>query len=94
MSKKNPHWGSTLDDFLHEEGIRDEARGEAAARVIAWQLQQEMKKQGITKSSMAERMNTSRMQLDRILNGKANTTIESLQRVASLVGRQLRIELV
>ena len=27
MSKKrNPHWGSTLDEFLDEEGIREAAR--------------------------------------------------------------------
>jgi hypothetical protein len=38
MNKKNPHWGSTLDDFLREEGVRDATRAEAIARVVAWQL--------------------------------------------------------
>jgi hypothetical protein len=41
MSKKNPHWWSTLDDFLREEGIRDAARAEAVIRVLAWQLSRE-----------------------------------------------------
>ena len=50
MSKKNPHWGSTLDDFLAEDGIREAARTEAATRVVAWQLSQEMERQGITKA--------------------------------------------
>jgi hypothetical protein len=94
MSKNNPHWGSTLDDFLNEEGIRDAARSEAVTRVVAWQIAEEMKKRGITKTRMAELMNTSRAQLDRILTARGNVTIESLQRAASLVGRELRLELV
>ena len=63
-------------------------------RVVAWQLQQEMDRQGITKAELAERMHTSRAQLDRILKAKGNITIESLQRAAALVGRELRLELV
>ncbi len=94
MSKKNPHWGSTLDDFLHEEGIYDAAKAEAIMRVITWQLAEEMRKQGITKTQMAERLHTSRAQVDRILKAKGNVTIETLQRAAALVGRELRLELV
>ena len=94
MKKKNPHWGSTLDDFLAEEGIRETAKAEALTRVIAWQLSREMKRQGITKAIPAERMHTSRAQVDRILKAKGNITVESLQRAAALVGRELRLELV
>lgn len=94
MSKKNPHWGSTLDDFLHEEGIYDAAKAEAVMRVIVWQIAEEMRKQGISKTQLAERMKTSRAQVDRILKAKGNVTIESLQRAAALVGRELRLELV
>jgi antitoxin HicB len=93
-SKKNSHWGSTLDDFLREEGIRETARTEAVTRVVAWQLGEEMKRQGVSKARLAEMMNTSRTQVDRILNAKGNVTIETLQRAAKLVGRQLRLELV
>jgi antitoxin HicB len=94
MKRKNPHWGSTLDDFLNEESIREAAKAEAVTRVVAWQLAKEMKKQGITKALLAERMKTSRAQIDRILNAKGNVTIETLQRAAALVGRELRLELV
>ncbi len=94
MSKKNPHWGSTLDKFLTEEGIREVARTEAATRVVAWQLSQEMERQGMSKAKLAELMHTSRNQIDRILNAKGNVTIETLQRAASFVGRELRLELV
>jgi antitoxin HicB len=92
--RKNPHWGSTLDDFLHEEGIRDVARAEAVTCVVAWQLAQEMERQGISKARLAELMHTSRAQVDRILKARGNVTIETLQRAASLVGRELRLELV
>ena len=94
MSEKNKHWGSTLDDFLHEEGIYEAAKAEAVTRVISWQIAEEMRKQGITKTQMAEQMHTSRAQVDRILKAKGNVTIETLQRAAALVGRELRIELV
>jgi antitoxin HicB len=94
MTKKNPHWGTTLDEFLTEDGIREAAKAEAVTRVVAWQLSKEMKRQGITKAALAVDMKTSRAQVDRILNGKGNVTIETLQRAAALVGRQLRLELV
>ena len=93
-SKKNPHWGSTLDGFLDEEGIRETAKAQAVTRVVAWQLSEEMKRQGMSKARLAEMMNTSRAQIDRILSAKGNVTIETLQRAAKLVGRQLRLELV
>ena len=94
MKKKNPHWGSTLEDFLDDEGIREAAKAEAITRVVAWQLSKEMERQGISKSRLAEMMHTSRAQVDRILNAKGNVTIETLQRAAALVGRELRLELV
>jgi antitoxin HicB len=94
MSKKNPHWGTTLDAFLAAEGIREAAKAEAVTRVVAWQLGREMERQGITKAKLAELMHTSRAQVDRILKAKGNITIESLQRAAALVGRELRLELV
>ncbi len=45
MTKTNPHWSETLDDFLRKDGIHADARAEAVARVVAWQLAQEMKRQ-------------------------------------------------
>ncbi len=92
---RNPHLGSTLDDFLREEGIYEEVTTAAIKKVIAWQLGEEMKNKRITKKRLAELMHTSRAQIDRILDpDKGNVTIETLQRAASLLGRQLRLELV
>ena len=90
--RKNPHWGSTLDDFLRGAGIRDAARAEAATRVIARQLGQEMERQGISKARLAELMHTSRAQVDRILKAQGNVTIATLQRAAARVGREPRLE--
>jgi antitoxin component HigA of HigAB toxin-antitoxin module len=94
MTLLNPHWGTSVDSFLAEEGIQESAKAEAITRVIAWQLSQEMERQGITKATLAERMHTSRAQVDRILNARGNVTIETLQRAAALLGRQLRLELI
>lgn len=35
--------GSTLDEFLAEEGVLEEATGQAVKEVLAWQIEQEMK---------------------------------------------------
>src|SRR5205807_1717820 len=93
--KKNPHIGSSFDSWLDETGIREEVTVAAIKAVIARQLADEMKRKKLTKKRMAELMNTSRAQLDRLLDpDKGNTTIESLQRAAKIVGRELRMELV
>ena len=88
----NPCWGSTLDDFLKEEGIYEEAKTQVAKEMIAWQIAQAMKKKGLTKKRMAELMQTSRTQIGRLLNRKDHNV--TLEKAAAVVGRQLRLELV
>jgi DNA-binding Xre family transcriptional regulator len=93
--KKKTHWGSTLDDFLKEEGIYEEAKTQVAKEMIAWQIEQAMRKKGLTKKRMAELMETSRTQIDRLLNPKDhNVTLATLEKAAAIVGRRLRLELV
>ena len=92
--KKHPNVGSSLEDFLREEGLTDTATAIAVKRVIAWQLKEAMSKHRLTKTAMAARMETTRAQLDRVLNPRdGNVTIETLQRAASAVGKKLRLEL-
>jgi antitoxin HicB len=91
----NKHRGPTLNAFLEEEGLKDELSAIVGKERIAFQLQQAMKKKRITKVKLAELMDTSRTQVDRILDPTSgNVTIETLQRVARIVGRELRVELV
>ncbi|PTR10785.1 helix-turn-helix protein [Nitrosospira sp. Nsp5] len=88
------HIGSTLNDFLEEEGILEEVQTRAIKEVIAWQLVEAMKAQSLTKSRMATLLRTSRSQVDRLLNPASDVTLSSLQRAATLVGRKIQIELV
>jgi antitoxin HicB len=93
MKKKNI--GSSLDDFLAEEGILEEAAARAQKKALAWQLDQAMKKQGLNKSEMARRMKTSRTQLDRLLDPSHTTVkLETIQRAAVILGKNLNIDLV
>ncbi len=92
MSKK--HMGSSIDDFLKEEGIFEETQAQAIKEVIAWQLAEAMKKKKISKNKMAILLKTSRTQVDRLLDPKNDITLSSLQRAAAVVGRRVMIELV
>jgi len=95
MKKRNKHIGSSLDDFLKEEGVLEETRTVALKETLAWQVQQAMDKDNITKVEMAKRMNTSRAALDRLLDpGNASVTLQTLSRAARAIGRDLRIELI
>ncbi len=92
MSKK--HMGSSIDDFLKEEGVFEEAQAQAIKEVIAWKLAEAMKERKISKARMATLLKTSRTQVDRLLDPKNDITLSSLQRAAAIVGRRVMIELV
>ena len=86
--------GQTFDDFLKEQGTYEETTEQAVKRVLAFQLSEAMKMQGISKAEMARRLHTSRSQLDRLLDpGHDGVTVGILARAARAVGRELRLEL-
>jgi antitoxin HicB len=90
----NPYIGSNFDDFLEEEGIRADVESVAVKRVIAYQIAQLMEKQGLSKSEMARRMNTSRSSLNRLLDPENESiTLQTMERAAQALGKRLRIEL-
>lgn len=92
--KNNPHRGSSLDAFLEEEGILDDATAKAIKKVLSWQFEQAMKKEGITKATLARRMKTSRAQLDRLLDPEnQSVTLRTLTRAAETLGKRVHIEL-
>jgi antitoxin HicB len=92
--QESVHTGSTFDDFLEEEGTRNEVEGAAIKRVLAWQFTQEMEKQKKTKQGMAKELKTSRSQLDRLLDPE-NTAVslETLTRAANVLGKRLIFEI-
>ncbi|KJS24491.1 MAG: Fis family transcriptional regulator [Hyphomonadaceae bacterium BRH_c29] len=87
--------GSSFDDFLKEEGIYEEAQEFALLRVFAWKIREAMKAKAISKVEMAKRMNTSRSQLDRILDPQNDhVELATLMRAADAVGHKLSLDLV
>jgi antitoxin HicB len=90
----NKHHGSSLDDFLKEEGVFEEMQALAIKEVVAWQLAEAMKKQSMSKARLAVLLKTSRSQVDRLLDPSRDVTLSTLQRAAALVGRKVQIELV
>jgi antitoxin HicB len=89
------HTGSSFDSFLEEEGILDEVEAAAIKRVIAWQLSEAMKAGKISKKTMAERMGTSRSQLDRLLDPENPAVhLQTIAKAARALGKRLRMEMV
>ncbi len=93
--KKKPRLGGSFDAFLKEEGLYEEVTARAIKRVIARQLDAIMRKDHLTKTMLAKRMQTSRAQLDRLLDpDNESVTLGTLARAAHAVGRNLRMALV
>ena len=93
--RKNPHIGGKVEDWLKDEGMYEEATSAAIKKVVAWQIQQAMEEQNLTRTEMARRMATSRVQLNRLLDPKNDgVTLATLSRAAAIVGRRLRLDLV
>ena len=92
MSRK--HMGTSIDDFMKEEGIFEETQAQAIKEVVAWQLAKAMKRKKISKSRMAVMLKTSRSQVDRLLDSRDDITLLSLQRAAAMVGKRVSIQLI
>jgi len=85
----------TFDDFLAEQGLLASAEERALKEIIAEQIIEAMAHENLTKTAMAQRMNTSRRQLDRLLDpNTASVTLATLQRAAHAVGRRLQVSLI
>ena len=96
MAKKpNPHIGSSFDDFLKDEGVYEETTAQSIKRALAWQIQEAMTSKGMTKTEMAALMETSRSQLDRILDpDNVKLQLDTLYKAATVLGREVRVELI
>lgn len=95
MTDENGTVGSSLSDFLSDEGTLDETTATAVKRVLSWQLSEAMAEARLSKNQMAKAMHTSRSQLDRILNPDNNSIqLDTIIKAARVLGREVRIELV
>src|SRR5260370_3788859 len=92
--RSRKHIGPSLDHFLKEEGVLEETRAAVLKETLAWQVQQAMEKEKISKVEMARRMKTSRAALDRLLDpDNTSVKLQTLTRHAHAVQHDLRIEL-
>ena len=86
--------GDLFEDFLKEQGTYEETTEQAVKRVLAFQLAAAMEEQHISKVEMARRLETSRSQLDRLLDpSNDSVTLAVLARAARVVGRNIKLEL-
>ncbi len=93
-TKRSTEGFTTLDDVLDQEGTRPAFQAVAIKEILAWQIAGEMKAQGLSRKGMAERMHTSRSQINRLLDPTdGNVTLVTLQRAAEMLGRKVRLEL-
>jgi hypothetical protein len=93
-ARKKGRIGSSFEAHLKSEGRYERSQAVAIKRVLAWQIEQEMEKQDVSKAEMARRMKTSRSQLDRLLDPQNDAvSLETLARAAQAVGRHLKLEL-
>jgi DNA-binding Xre family transcriptional regulator len=97
MAKRKKHRpiGSSFESWLAEEGILAETTAHAVKAVVSWQLREVMRKRQITKKAMAERLGTSRSQLDRLLDPASDAvTLDTLKRAARAIGKEIKLDLV
>lgn len=87
--------GGSFDEFLAEDGIFEECKDSAIKKVIAYQIANEMKERHITKTDMAQNLETSRAAIDRLLNpDNDSVTLHTLKKAAEFIGKQVNLELV
>ena len=93
--KKAGRLGSSFSDYLKSEGSYEETSAVAVKRVLAWQLEEAMRRAGMTKNELAKRMHTSRSQLDRVLDpSNARIQLDTVFKAAHVLGRDVKLELV
>ena len=91
---RQEHIGSDLDDFLKQDGLLAECEAGALKRVVAWQIEREMKRRKISRAKLASRMKTSPATLDRLFSqNESSVTLQLLEQAALALGRKLKIEL-
>jgi DNA-binding Xre family transcriptional regulator len=79
---------------LQEESLIESSTAVALKRVIAWQIDQAMKAQKLTKTELAKRMHTSRAALNRLLDeNDASLTLTTLASAAAALGKKVNLQL-
>ena len=92
---KNKAIGSSFNDFLAKEGITGDVEAGAIKKIIAYQLQEAIEKERLTKTALARELSTSRAAVNRLLDPENESiTLLTLKRAANVLGKKLRFELL
>ena len=90
----NPHIGSSLDDFLDENGILEETKTLALKQIIADEISNAMEEKRLSQTDVAKAMGTSRSSVKRLLDPNNHSLrLDTLEKAASVVGKQVEIKL-
>jgi predicted XRE-type DNA-binding protein len=91
---KHKNIGTSFDSFLEDEGILEQAEDVAIKRVVAFQIRAEMKKRNLTKTELAQAMDTSRSSINRLLDPEDEAiTFKTLKKAANVLGKKLVVRL-
>ena len=89
---KQAHIGSDFDGFLKQDWLLAECEAGALKRVVAWQIEREMKV--ISRAKLASQLKTNRATFDRLFApNESSVTLQLLEQAALALGRKLKIEL-
>jgi DNA-binding Xre family transcriptional regulator len=87
--------GSSFDDFLEEEKLKEEVENGAIKKLIAYQMQEKLREEHLTKTELAQRLETSRAAINRLLDPYNDSiTLSTLKKAASILGKKIKLELV
>lgn len=90
----NKHFGSNFNDFLAEEGLLEDSEAEAVKRVLSWQIMEYLEEHDMNKTTFAEKMKTSRSQLDRLLDPhNTSVNLKTLVTAAKAMGKKLHLNI-
>ncbi len=93
--RKHDPTGETLEDFLEQQGIRDDVYEHAIKAVLAWEFGEAMKRQKLTKTALAAKLGTSRTEIYRLLDPTNDAvSLATLKRAAAAVGKRLKVDLI
>ncbi|MDR0683994.1 MAG: helix-turn-helix domain-containing protein [Spirochaetaceae bacterium] len=91
----NTSIGSSFDDFLEDEGLKEEIENGTIKKLIAYQMQEKLKNEHLTKTELAQRLDTSRAAVNRLLDPYNDSiTLLTLKKAASILGKKIKLELI
>jgi antitoxin HicB len=94
MARRTTRKGSS-GNIQNGDGTSAPDQALSVKRALASQIEQAMTENRLTKAEMARRMETSRSQLNRLLDPDSESvTLDTLTRAAQAVGRRVKVEIV